>query len=136
MTSYNQQKMSAKPKMSIAKPKMAAKITTLRELKSLDEIKYLQNLSEKPKDQQVFAARFFRATGEFYTFYLDAIKKSGCTQGIFDHVLGQITKTITDSETERNQSAETGSCISHPVRFISCCLELMRNDPKYSSLKL
>jgi hypothetical protein len=133
MTSYNQQKMSAK--MS-AKPKMAAKITTLRELKSLEEIKYLQNLSEKPKDQQVFAARFFRSTGEFYTFYLNAITNSGLPQEFFDHVLGQITKTITDSETERNQSAEIGACITHPVRFISCCLELMRNDPKYSSLKL
>ena len=134
MTSYKQQKMSAK--MSIAKPKMSAKIATLRELKSLEEIEYLQNLSEMTKEKQVFAARFFRATGEFYTFYTDAIIASGLPQAIFDHVQGQITKTITDSETERNQSAETGSCISHPVRFISCCLELMRNDPKYSSLKL
>ena len=122
--------------MSIAKPKMAAKIATLRELKSLEEIEYLQNLSEKPKDQQVFASRFFRATGEFYTFYPDAILASGLPQAIFDHVLGQITKTITDSETERNQSADTGGCIEHPIKWISCCLELMRNDPKYSSLKL
>ena len=133
MTSYNQQKMSAK--MSIAKPKMEP-IVHLRELKSLDEIKYLQSLSEMSKNKQIFAARFFRATGEFYTFYLDAIIKSGLPQEFFNNALALQTKTITDSETERNQSADTGGCIEHPIKWISCCLELMRNDPKYSSLKL
>ena len=120
--------------MSIAKPKMAP-IATLRELKSLEEIEYLQNLSEMSRSKQIFAARFFRATGEFYTFYLDAILKSGLPQAFFDNALALQTKTITDSETERGQSAETGPCISHPVKWISCCLELMRNDHKYSSLK-
>jgi hypothetical protein len=133
MTSYKQQKMSAK--MSIAKPRMAP-IATLRELKSLEEIEYLQSLSEMSRSKQIYAARFFRATGEFYTFYLDAIKKSGLPQEFFNNALALQTKTITDIEEERNQSAESGGCIEHPIKWISCCLELMRNDPKYSSLRM
>lgn len=71
------------------------------------------------RSKQIFAARFFRATGEFYTFYLDAIIASGLPQEFFNNALALQTKTITDSETERNQSAESGGCIEHPIKWQS-----------------
>ena len=95
-------------------------------VKPLQEIEYLQILTKMPKNRQVFAARFFRATGDFYRFYIDAGLKAGLPQSWYNVAQALHEKMINESETKRGQSAKEGACVTHPVDFISCCCDLMR----------